>query len=183
MRTILLSVIAIFALADCSSAPNVTSAEIVEYGVFEKISSRGQIKTEGVLSGEVEKGVQTRLKEQTSTIVAALGTSFGIRVRLTGNPSGEMVNCSIRWIHPKLTNPSSGQTSEQDQWQSLVPIGYPGSAGYTFDNPWELVPGKWTIQVIYESKVLAEKTFNVALPHQASNQSLEPTAGRCEVHI
>lgn len=178
MRKILLSVIATFAFASCSSAPNVTSAEILEYGVFEKVSSHGQIKTEGVLSGKVQKGVNARLKEQTNTIVAALGTSFGVRLKLTGNPTGAVVNCSIRWIHPKLTNPSSGRASEQEQWRTQRLIGYPESAGYTFDNPWELVPGKWTIQVIYESKVLAEKTFSVVLPRQASNQSLQPTASR-----
>lgn len=178
MLKIFLPVIAILALTDIASAGSVTSAEVIEYGVFDKIGSVGRTKVNGVLSGQIDEVTEARIKEQTSTIVAALGTSFGIRVKLTGSPTGEMINCSVRVIHPKLTNPKSSQASERDEWPSQRRIGYPMRVGYTFDHPWELVPGKWTIQIIYESKVVAEKTFDVVLPGQASNQSVELTAAR-----
>ena len=36
--------------------------------------------------------------------------------------------------------------------------------GYKFDKEWELVTGKWTIQIYYKDQKLLEKTFAVYLP-------------------
>jgi hypothetical protein len=74
-----------------------------------------------------------------------------------------MVSCSIRWIHPKLVNPSSGQASESEEYPSQRWLGKVEPTGYTFEHAWELVPGKWTIQVVYDSKVLVEKSFDVVV--------------------
>jgi hypothetical protein len=161
----LLTCLIVVALASASSGANITGAEIVEYGVFEKVRSVGPRKDEGSVTGQVDQVPEVRLKEQTSTVVAALGTSFGIVVKVTGDPPGELVNCSIRWNHPPLTNPSSGKTTEREEIRSQQMIGRSQPTGYTFENAWELVPGKWTIQLISDSKVLAEKSFDVVLAH------------------
>lgn len=163
MLKALLSVIALLTVTQASFAASVTGAEVVEYGVFEKVSSIGHRKAEGVLTGQIDQVPEVKLKQQTNTVLAALGTNFGITVRLTGNPVGEMVNCSIRWIHPKLVNPSSGQVSESEEYPSQRSLGKVEPTGYTFEHAWELVPGRWTIQVIYESKVWVEKSFNVVV--------------------
>src|SRR5438552_16236945 len=157
----LLTSFLIVALARASVAANVTGAEILQYGVFEKIRSVGPRKDEGSVTGQVDQVIEVRLKERTTTVLAALGTSFGIMIKVTGDPPGELIDCSIRWIHPMLTNPSSGKSTERNEIRSQKPIGQPRPTGYTFHNAWELVPGKWTVQLIYKSKVLAEKTFNV----------------------
>jgi hypothetical protein len=144
-------------------AGSVTGAEIVEYGLFDKVSI-GSRKADSVLTGKVDEVPKVKLQQQTTTIPATLGTSFGITVKLTGSPLGETVDCSIRWIRPKLTNPETGQSSERSEFPSRRPIGEVTPTGFTFEHPWELVPGTWTVQVIYDSKVLAEKRFNVVLP-------------------
>jgi hypothetical protein len=159
----LLTSVMILALTSACFAANVTGAEIVEYGVFDKIRSVGPRKDAGSVTGQVDQVPEVRLKEKTSTVVAALGTNFGIVIKLTGDPAGELVDCSIRWIHPKLTNPNSGRTTERNEIWSQRRIGEPEPTGYTFENAWEMVPGKWTIQLICKSKVLAEKTFDVVL--------------------
>ena len=33
--------------------------------------------------------------------------------------------------------------------------------GYKFDHDWELVPGNWTLQVLYQGEVMVEKEFVV----------------------
>ena len=165
LKSLLISV-TILALGTASFAANVTGAEIVEYGVFDKIRSVGPRKDEGSVTGQVDQVPEVRLKEQTTTVVAALGTSFGIMVKVTGDPPGELLNCSIRWIHPPLTNPTSGKTTERDEIRSEQRIGRSQPTGYTFENAWELVSGNWTVQLIYNSRVLAEKTFNVVLPRR-----------------
>ena len=67
-------------------------------------------------------------------------------------------------LHPKLINPETGQASDRSDFPSLWPIGEVTPTGFTFEHPWELVPGTWTVRVIWDWKVVAEKTFNVVLP-------------------
>ena len=170
----LLTAVMLLALARASFAGNVTGAEIVQYGVYDKVRSVGPRKDAGSVLGQVDQVPEVRFKEQTNTVVASLGTSFGVMITLTGDPPGELVDCSIRWIHPKLTNPTSGKTTERNEIWSQRRIGEPEPTGYTFENAWEMVPGKWTIQLVYKSKVLVEKTFDVVLAREASNQSMKP---------
>jgi hypothetical protein len=164
MLKLLLTVVVILALGKLASAANVTGAEVLEYGVFAKVTSVGPRKDEGSVTGQVDQVPEARLKEKTTTIEAALGTSFGILVKVTGDPPGELLNCSIRWI-PPLTNPVSGKTTERNEIQNQQMIGRPQATGYTFENAWEMVPGKWTVQLVYNSKVIAEKTFDIVLAH------------------
>ena len=159
----LAAILLILATASCGHAEKITGAEIVEYGVFEKIASQGLLDAPNALDGKIHGVIEGKLVESTTTIKASIGTSFGIRVKLLGEPDGKMITCGFRWIHPKMTDPGSGHSSEGDQWESQPRINHPRYTGYTFDNDWELVPGKWTIQVLYGGKVLTEKTFNVVV--------------------
>jgi hypothetical protein len=147
-----------------SFAANLTGAEIDEYGIFDKVSI-GPRKEPGMLTGEIDQVPTVKLKERTTIIPAVLGTSFGITLKLKGTPAGERVNCWTRWIHPKLTNPETKQSSEREEAPSRYPIGEVISTGYTFGHPWELVPGTWTVQVFWDWKLVAEKTFNVIPAH------------------
>jgi len=158
-------------------AQEVTGAESVEFGVFEKLASGGLLDAPKSWDGEANGVIEAKLVKSTTDIKAAIGTSFGIRVKLTGEPKDTVVTCGFRWLHPKMTDVPSGLSSEVDGWESHRRIGHPRYIGYTFDNQWELVPGKWTIQVMLGRKIVAEKTFNVTVP-PPSNQAVQRTAGR-----
>jgi hypothetical protein len=140
MRRTLFTLAALVTLSASASDEKVTGAEIVEFGVFEKIASEGRMDAQKSLSGEINAVMEAKLKDK-------------------------MITCSFCCSHPKLTDPTTGHSSESDAWSSQPRIGHPRYTGYTFDNDWELVPGKWIVQAIYDSKVLAEKTFDVVLPH------------------
>jgi len=158
-------------------AQKVTGAQIVEFGIFQKVASGGLLDGPRLWDGKTNGVIEAKLLKSTTDIKAAIGISFGIRVKLTGEPKDAEVTCGFRWLHPRMIDIPSGLSSEVDQWESQPRIGHPRYTGYTFDSQWELVPGKWTIQVLFAKKVLAEKTFNVTVP-PASNQSLELTATR-----
>jgi hypothetical protein len=158
------SAFALLTLTQGLLAATVTGSEIVEYGIFDKVSI-GRRKEPGVLSGEVEEVPKVKLKERTTIVPAVLGTSFGMTLKLQGNPAGEKVNCWVRWIHPKLTNPESNQSSEREDSPSRYPIGEVISTGYTLGHTWELVPGTWTVQIFWDWKLVAEKTFEVIALH------------------
>jgi hypothetical protein len=142
----------------------VTGAEIVDYGILKKVKSEGTLDAPNTISGKVNNVMASQLVRSTTTIKAAVGTTFGIFVKLLGEPDGAVVTSHFRCIHPKLTDPASARSSETDDWESPRPIGMPRYVSYTFDRDWELVAGKWTIQVLFDGKVLAEKTFDVIAP-------------------
>ena len=157
------TLVAIFLILACASvhAQKVTGAEIVEYGIIKKIISQGLLDAPKTLTGKTNNAIVDELVQSTTTIEASIGTTFGIFVKLLGEPEGAVVTSHFRCIHPKLTDPVSGHSGETDEWESPRPIGTPRYVSYTFDHEWELVPGKWTIQVLDGGKVLAEKTFDV----------------------
>ena len=163
LKWLVVPAFALLASMEPSHAASVRGAEIIEYGVFDKVSI-GPRREPSDPTGQIDEVPLVRLKERTTIIPAVLGTSFGITVKLIGNPAGERVNCWITWFHPKLTNPETGQASERDDFPSRRPIGEVTPTGFTFDHPWELVPGTWTIRVMWDWKVVAEKTFNVMPP-------------------
>jgi Domain of unknown function (DUF3859) len=134
-------------------------AEVVEYGIFEKLRSAGNIRTPtGV---ELDSGVTAQLTRQTHVIPSRLGTSFGIRTRLDGPSLGSRIICAVKVIHPPIVDPNSGAKRYVEQWFTQRQIGKSEAAGYTFSQREDLVPGQWTIQLIYQKKVIAEKSFEV----------------------
>ena len=146
-------------------AQKITGAEIVEYGILKKIVEfEGPLDVPHVLSGKVDNVIASPLIQSTATIKAVLGTTFGISVKLLGEPNGAIVSSHFRCIHPKLTDSASGRSSKTDDWRSPIPIGTPRYVSRTFDHQWELVPGEWTIQVLSDGKVVTEKTFDVVAP-------------------
>ena len=80
---------------------------------------------------------------------------------MPGKAAGVVVPCTAKCIHPKLTDPSSGRTSEVEEWDTSGLAGEEGYIGYTFDNEWELVSGPWTIQVFWDSKLKAQDREDV----------------------
>ena len=161
MKLVTISAVALI-LGGCAfGSPTVRDVVIVEYGLFEKKESGGTSRDEAAPAKKAEMGAEAKLIEQTTQIPAVLGTSFGVRVRFIGGQAGKPIPCIAKCLHPKITDPASGRTSEADQWEDAGMIGRPGFVGYRFENAWELVPGDWTIQIFVGGKLRTEKTFVV----------------------
>jgi len=143
------------------TGPALRDVGIVEYGRFERKKSSATSNDEQAPTKRGDVVADARLIELTTEIPAVLGTSFGLRVKFIGEPIGATISCTAKCIHPKITDPASGRTTETEQWRNTGTIGSDGYIGYSFDNPSELVPGDWTIQIFTGSKLRAQKTFTV----------------------
>jgi hypothetical protein len=141
--------------------------QVVEFGTFQKTDERGTVAAWGSIHGQAHAVADAVLFEQTSNIHARQGTSFGLRVSVSGKPSGATVPIRAKCLHPKFTDPAAGRSSEVEEWPGTGVIGLSGYMGYTFDNDWELVPGQWTIEVSVGSTFRVEKTFNVSVTPNA----------------
>ena len=141
------------------------SAEIVNCGEIQGVVSEGTTaapKTElGYVHAMPPLGTPT-FKPGCPNIEAKLKTRFGIQVVAKGPDS--IVPLVTRVTHPPIRNPKSGQTATVDQWDSPMNAGLARYTGWSFDEPWELVPGRWRFEILDgENKVLAAKDFTVTV--------------------
>jgi hypothetical protein len=168
-RSVLLAfsfVAALFPSLGCSQTPKVSAIEIVNSGMMAVEKTDAQRKAPGTLTGSEKdtSGVHVAVKAQTDVIPAILGTSFGVIFKVVGEPEGAPVKYTAKLIHPPITNERTNTTMTEETSERVATLGKPSNDGFTFENKWELVPGKWTFQYLVEGKVLAEKSFEVARP-------------------
>lgn len=69
----------------------------------------------------------------------------------------------IRVTHPALT-PPNGQTFTVSEWTDNMYLHDKNLAMWQFTEQWEMVPGRWQFEVIYQDKVIARDALMVQLP-------------------
>lgn len=149
-----------------SIATEVRGIDVVEFGIF-KLDKVGERESKNTTSGSFNVTKEERLIKGTDKVVATVGTHFGFRFKLNGLPEGQKVLLQGRVLHPQISNPETQKMSIIDSWEIEETIGHTNYIGWSFDHDWEIVPGKWTIQLFYGSKKLAEKIFKVRRENQA----------------
>ncbi len=150
------------------SAPLISAAEdvhgyIIEYGIYKAVVENNEA-TLNTASG-VSKLEEPTLIEQTIKIPAVLGTRFGYRFIVSGDIQEKSVDIVLRVRSPRMTRPSDDKTfSVQEVLLKKILLGQKQYVDYGLSNSWELLPGMWTLQLLYKDKLLAEKTFTVYKP-------------------
>ena len=114
-----------------------------------------------------------RFVARTDRIEAKPCHGFGIRFRLSPPDPARTVRLTVRVTHPPMALPDGGLREVSTYPQQVGRE--PGFAGYSFDEPWEMVPGTWTFAVLFGDKVLAERRFEVVMPPGAD----APPRGGC----
>jgi hypothetical protein len=159
---LLLGVIAA-AIAGAADRP---AAEIVDYGIY-----KGELN-DPIMRAKAPSGYMLRgrglsqLAKQTTEIPATLGTQFGFRFVVHGNP-GAKVPLHFVWLYPAITNHQTRAKSTSFE------VDCPAQAEdkstgimWTFTDPAELVEGEWTFQVLRDGEPILEKQFQVRKPDE-----------------
>jgi len=106
-----------------------------------------------------------RFASDSTDIDGKVGTQFGVEFRVDGAPAGDSVTLYLTLTFPPqgIRNPNTGETLHGATIAlPNAKIGARCLIGYGFDNAWEIVPGPWTLQVWYQNRMLAERTFTVS---------------------
>jgi hypothetical protein len=141
---------------------DVTSIEVTEYGLYTADQDKGQRNSAGVLRSEVSN---IRHAATTTTVPAELGVHFGFRYKIVGSPTGKPIELRKVTIYPPagLKSPKAPTPLQNSSYTLSRKIGETSFTDYAFDDPWELVPGPWTIQLWLGDRKLAEKKFTVVV--------------------
>jgi Domain of unknown function (DUF3859) len=159
MKTLVISSL-LLCLMRCNAQTNASeSVEVLGFGIFKETSSLDSDTSSG--GRHVAKAM---FVEFTTKVPAQIGTSFGFRVGYHGRTAGAPVHCTAKCLHPKLTDPTSGRTSEVEQFDASSVSGREEYIGYTLNKSWELVPGEWKIQLWLGPELIFEKTFTLYGP-------------------
>jgi len=159
MRKVFLALV-ILAAATPAWAQKIDRIEIVEYGIF----TADKLKSERDSNGQLNSILgNVQHQETTTTVPAEPGVKFGFRYRVIGEPDGQAVTIRKVMIYPSpgLKVPNTPQPLTRSQTTTTPTIGETSYTGFEFDDPWELAPGIWTMQLWQGNRMLTEQRFNV----------------------
>jgi hypothetical protein len=156
---LLLGLIPISAQAQAQTG-QVTFIDVPEYGLY--TAEVEHIGTDS--SGIAQQGLGNIVHETTTrTVPARLGVHFGFRYRIVGAPNGAPVEVTKVTTFPPagVLKPGTAEPTRGDRYSFTRRIGETSYTDYSFDNPWELVPGTWTMTLSVNGEVLASESFTV----------------------
>ena len=142
-----LMVLGCWLFATCADArpAKVERVDMVDHGIYlaNKVATRAN---ELGFSHHTVNDAQ--LVAITETIPAELGIKFGFRYSITGTPDDGVVTVKQVTIYPPqgVVSPMAGLLHESSFSMPVQIVSPVLGAGYEIDEPWELVPGVWTIQ-------------------------------------
>jgi Domain of unknown function (DUF3859) len=97
-------------------------------------------------------------------VTPQLGTVIGFTWMFSEVTASGVVPLRVEIRHPGLTDPHSSKRTHLDVRQETVPIKGLHWATWTFDQPWQLVPGMWSIDVYYQCALIAGTVFRIENP-------------------
>ena len=161
-RLILVSVIFVCTLGvHAQEQATLQSVEVVDQGIY-KIQLRGDpLPMPSVGAGVIKPSFKPVLLASTNQIPPKIGITFGCRFIPRGKPDGAMIDLTIMVRHPAFTKPDGSKTSPLDVVPWPYKIGEIAGYTYTFDHDWEIVPGKWSIEVWHGGEKLSGVDFIV----------------------
>lgn len=151
--------VCVSALAGAPVRAGPAAIEIVEFGEFEAWDE-GSRQAPDTTKGSIASVAESRLVRRTTCIPARPGVRFGIRTRLALPIGGREVRFEIE--HPPFRLPD-GRQPTREAWSSLL-TGEPQYYGWRFDEPYELVQGRWTMTIVLDGHVAARQVFEVVGP-------------------
>jgi hypothetical protein len=138
------------------------SGNIVDYGI---VQGKLELKYEIPGSGGENSIVldEPKIAETTTKVPMKKGTKFGYKWQLVGLISDQPVEIIYRYKHPPMVGPDGKRTEGFDRSIEVQPENGKVESfdGYELSEDYELVPGNWTLSILYQGKVMVTKTFQV----------------------
>ena len=164
MKRLTIALIALGAMCQSSFAQTqIKTVEIVAYGIYTADLQSATRDSHGVL-----QNLSTNFRRETATtnVPAQIGVRFGFEYKVVGKPAGKIVSLKKVTVFPPegLRSPTVAQPLQHSDITVTPKIGEKTYVGYRFDDPWELVPGPWRIELWDGDRKVAERIFTVTAP-------------------
>jgi len=143
--------------------PTIVEGRIVRYGLFESFDEIEQGSNPAVADGTRSARESIVFHERSLVVPAEIGLQFGFDFKIAGVVQGTEDRLTVRIIHPPMPNSDSIlQTVSTRRFASSSRLGrVEEHVSYRFSEPHQLLPGNWTLQVVYFDRIMLSKTFEV----------------------
>lgn len=96
--------------------------------------------------------------EVTDTIKLHKGVQFGIEYILE-SPSTKLITLKTIWTYPSIMTNNLGKKFSKVDYEIEKYSNQYTYSNYTLEEPYEMLPGRWNIQIIYNDNLLLNKNF------------------------
>lgn len=147
-----------------AGAQEATGVDVYEYGIYERGEILGEFAPPNKGYRHTAVSGMKHL-ETTRVIPGRLGVTFGVRYRVQGG-LGFMVPVRVVLKFPPqgLLSPGFPEPIYFDETERMSELGGDNFSAHTFDYPWEIEPGIWTIEFWSGDTKLGEEQFEVITP-------------------
>jgi len=147
-----------------AGAQEATGVEVYEYGIYERGAILGEFAPPNKGYRHTAVSGMKHL-ETTRVIPGRLGVTFGLRYRIQGG-LGFLVPVRVVLKFPPqgLLTPGYPEPLLVDETEMTRELGGDNFSAHTFDYPWEIEPGIWTIEIWSGDTKLGEEQFEVITP-------------------
>lgn len=159
MKTQLAFVCFILCVASTAAGSQRPAAEILEYGIYSGGHQQSVVDTNAP-TGQLLLGGPVKLEKQTTRIPARLKSKFGFRYVLHGEPGGPPVRLHFRYLFPLMKDQDGKEIRSYDT-TAVAKLEDKPHMLWDFTEPYELVTGQWTFQVLRGEEIILEKKFDV----------------------
>lgn len=94
----------------------------------------------------------------TDSIQIQLKANFGTVYIINAKDTVD-IDVEIEWIYPEKIKNEKGETFKKIKYTTKRPTNIPSASSYSLDEPYELVKGKWQMNIYVENKKAYSKTF------------------------
>jgi hypothetical protein len=159
LRAVSLIVSLVTVASSYAKTPHVERLDIVEHGIYTTAKENCQRDNQGI---ERCDRMDFRHASTTWIIPAQHEVEFGLRYRVVGTPKGSKVTLTHDWLLPApgFQQPGKSPITRIDRTDPVA-IGEVAYISYGFDDPWELVPGPWVLEIWDGERKLTSQTFIV----------------------
>jgi hypothetical protein len=164
VRMIVASLLSLVSVVS-AHAGTIDRVDITDAGLYETKIEKAETAP-GTATETRNALARTELLQKATRIDAKIGTHFGFRYRIIGQPDNGEADITFVTVPPApgLRNPKTGKVSTREEYSAAVMFNETGYAGYSFDEDWEIVPGTWTFELWDRERKLASQRFEIVKP-------------------
>lgn len=101
---------------------------------------------------------QFGIVKSTDSVPAKIHTVFGVSFKITGKDTLD-VTCTTEWVYPQPIKEQDGNFYRAVRTTMSVPANVGKYIAYFLNEPWQLMKGKWKLNVYVDNKLLYSHSF------------------------
>ena len=146
-----------------AQAPRVDRIEVIEAGFYTAQNTGKTRDAPGSALGHDSTITNIKFLKHAPQDSARVGVRFGVRFRTFGHPQNAKVVLRSVWKIPApgIKNPKNNNVYRQSTVKFTTHIGTAHLRGYSFEEPWEVVRGVWTLQIWQGERKLLERSITI----------------------